>query len=200
MATARIPDRIGSPTLLGLVGILVATGLLALTTEPETVRDMWYAVGAVYLVVTAGAGGLWWVRGRPLAWSHALGIAVLAVLVLVPITSPLFILWGQTDPSLTRFLSIVLPIHLQRFVPVAFLLPLGTAQTDRERFATLGMMVLPAVSELGAWFVIHPERFNAAWTTPFKLVVGTVFWFGVSVALGSLLFVLGRRVGTTATI
>jgi hypothetical protein len=200
MATATISDRLGSPTLLGVVGILIATGLLALTAAPETIRDMWYAVGAVYLVVTVGAGGLWWVRSRPLAWSHALGIAVLAVFVLVPITSPLFITWGQTDPTLTRYLSVVLPIHLQRFVPVAFLLPLGTAQTDRERFLTLGMMMLPAVYELFAWFIIYPERFNAAWTTPFNLVVGTVFWFGVAVGLGSLLFVLGRRVGTTATI
>lgn len=199
MAPARIPDRIGSPTRLGLVGILVATGLLALTTEPETVRDTWYITGAVYLVVTVGAGGLWWVRGRPLGWRHALGIAGLAVLVLVPVTSRLFIRWGQSDPTLIRVLSIVLPIHLQRVVPVAFLLPLGTARTDRERAATLGVMVIPAVYAVGAWFVLHPDRFTPALTTPFTLVVSTVFYFGVSIALGSLLVVLGRRVGTTPT-
>lgn len=182
------------PAIFGYGGVLLAVLVLSLLFGGDALAEMQYAIGTTYLLVVAGGGALWWRGGRSLQWTEALAVAAVSVLLLVPVTSRLFVGWGETDPTLFRHLSVVVPLHLQRFVPVAFMFPLGVAHTTRQRYVTIGIMLLPTAYELLSWFVLDPGQFN--WfTTPVALVFTLLVWFAILASSGSLLFVVGRRYG-----
>lgn len=184
MRSPRLPVAIGAASVLVVLAFVVAVGV---TRDP----DVWYGVGAVYALALVLTGGVWYWRGGSLGFPAAVAIAAVVVVALVPLYPRLFVV-GDPSPSLLPGWSL-LPAHLQRFVPVAFMLPLGAAATRRQRLGVVAAMLLAGLYKLFDWFVLHPEWFDPFWTTPLSLVVGTGGWFVFYAAAGGPLFVLGYR-------
>lgn len=152
----------------------------------------WVVVGSVY-ALTAILVGMWYTWGRIPRFRATVGISSAIVVVLIPLTTRLLVEWGTSTPTLVEHVAVVVPLHLQRAVPVAFMLPLGAAPTRRSRLYTVGIILLPSMYELVNWFVFNPQQFDPFYTTPLKLVVATVFWVLFFGAFGSLLALLGRH-------
>ncbi len=184
VAPARRRLAVGAAYVLGVLGPVVAFSELR---NP----DVWFAVGAVYALTLALVVAGWYLRPRSLGFPAAVGVAGVVVLALAPLTPRLFVVGNAPAPLLPGWSGVAL--HLQRFVPVAFMLPLGVATSRRRRVGVVAVVVLPVVYELVEWFVVHPERFSPYWTTPLTLVVGQGFWLLFLAGLGGPLFLLGRR-------
>lgn len=178
-----------------VVSVVFVSAVLALTVAVPQLAgpSVWSAVGAVYVLTAVLGGGLWYRRTEPLRFRETVWIAAVVVIALVPITPRLFVEWGDSSPSLLRYWSEALSVHLRWFVPMAFTLPLGAATTRRQQLGTVAVMLLPSIQTLFDGFVLHPERFDPLWTTPITLLVSTGFWVLVLVALASPLSVFGRQ-------
>lgn len=178
-----------------VAGTVFVLALFSAIAVPE-MRDswVWSVVGAVYALTIGFVVVARHVRSRPVNFREAAGIAALVVVVLVPLTVHMQArAWGNSNPSFFRYWESTLSLHFQRVVPVAFMFPLGAATTRRHQLGIVFIMLLPSMYELFDWFVLHPERFHPLYTSPFRLVVSTGFTFLVLAALGSLLFLVGRR-------
>lgn len=170
----------------GATSVLVVVALVVLADVFRN-PDVWLAVGAVYaLVLLLAAGARFW-RDRPLGFSETVAVAAVAVVALAPLTPRLFVVGDSLFPG-----SWVVPAHLQRFVPVAFMLPLGAATTRRQRLGVVAVVLLPSLYEVAEPFVLQPGRVGS-FASPLGVVVSTVGWLVFLVAAGGPLFVLGRQ-------
>lgn len=169
MRAQRVAETIAAVLALILVAVVAFLGLLYLGVVV-------LRAGAVYAVSLPLAGGTWYWLDRPLAVPETVGIAVVASAGVVALTLP--------DPG-----SLVVGwFVLQMTAPTAFMLPLGTASTWRQRSGVVVLVVLPALSFLFNGFVLHPESSG----TPQSLVFGTVAFLALFSVVGVPLFALGR--------
>lgn len=169
------------------MSVLIALGVTVVVSELQNPK-VWYSVGAVYVLTLVFASGVWYWRGDSLDFLGTITIAVIVVVGLLPLTPLLFVLDASSFlPTLSQ-----LPLHFQRFVPVAFMFPLGAATARRQRLATVTVMLLPSLYELLDWFVLNPDQFNV-FTSPESLIAGTVLWFVSYAAFGGPLFVIGHQ-------
>lgn len=179
-----------------IAGTAFVFAVFVMTVVFPGMRDSWVwpVVGSVY-VLTIGFGvGVRYVRSRSLRFRDTVGIAALAVVVLVPLTLHMQAgMWGDSTPSFLQYWQSMLSIHFERFVPVAFMFPLGAARKRGRQLGTVSIVLLPTLYELFYWFILRFEDFYLYHYSPERLVVGMLLWLVIVAALGSLLFLVGRR-------
>lgn len=150
----------------------------------------------VQLVVTSAIGGLaWQLNSGSLRFSHALGVAALAFVALVPLTA--VTLGGRTFSPLStvaEYWRVPLDVHALAVLPVVLMFALGVARTRRQRLATLWVMSVPTMFSI-ANAALTPTPIGL--TNPFVDAVFAVLLFLVVASYGGPLFVIGRLLSSS---
>lgn len=150
----------------------------------------------VPLVVTGAVGGLaWLLNRRPLRFGHALGVASVAFVSLVPLTA--MTLGGRTLtplPNVADYWRVPLDVHALAVLPVVLMFALGVARTRRQRLATFGLMFVPTVFGIvDATLTPSPRGL----TRPLVDATLRVLLFFVVASYGGPLFVFGRLLSSS---
>lgn len=179
------------PLIVGIVSLLAMPAIAFLFPELGGAESpVWYAAGTIYVLTLLLGGSAWYWWTRSLDFQKTAGIAAIVVVVLTP-AIPLLIELGNLQYTLNPL------AHLEWFVPIAFMFPLGAAMRRRQQIGTIAIMILPSMYTLLDWLVLKPLQpggFDPILLTPLTFA----FSIGVSslflATLGAPLFLLGHQI------